>query len=676
MINGMRGLYLIIYLFVLSEANAHTESSDTLKEVSLDSVVVNSNAIGDLRYNKSGAIHISMSTMNEMPKILGNADPIHYSQMLPGISTNGEYDAGIRVWGCETGHNYVSINNSPVYGVEHMMGLFSVMNASHYKSMYLQKSLASGGFPNCLGAVIDMQTDKEVKDSVSGCLDIGLISSQGTIRLPVGKKTCMTLSGRYSYLNLFYSSFLRNNEQETHYSFYDTNINITSHLDERNTLVIDTYMGGDDMKLLLDNSSMRMNMEWGSQMMAVHWENYGKKMIMDNSIFFSRYHNRDNVVYSSLQMLLPSSISELGYKFNARMSSLSFGGNGSLLWIEPQRSEVIWNSGANSGNKNVLNTKEISVYADYTLGISRDISFITGFRESAYFSNGKGYYRSSPSLSIIYDPNDWYDVLLCYSHRNQFLHQTGISSLNTPLEYWTTCGVSGIEPQSSDAISLKLRLRILDNRYSLAIEGYSKWLGQQLEYNGTIYSFLSSESDNAILYSIGRGRNYGVNVTLSKNVGRLRGWIGYAWSKGFRTFDTEYLAGTFPSSHNRDHELNVVATWRIGRKWDVGMTGVYASGTAFTAPKSYMILQNTLIPQFDSHNGKRLSPYYRIDASVNYKMPINRRLQGILNLSVYNLTGHANDLFYYMSIKKNMYQYKCMRFVFRVLPSISYSIRF
>ena len=106
------------------------------------------------------------------------------------------------------------------------------------------------------------------------------------------------------------------------------------------------------------------------------------------------------------------------------------------------------------------------------------------------------------------------------------------------------------------------------------------------------------------------------------------------------------------------------------------MTGVYASGTAFTAPKSYMILQNTLIPQFDSHNGKRLSPYYRIDASVNYKMPINRRLQGILNLSVYNLTGHANDLFYYMSIKKNMYQYKCMRFVFRVLPSISYSIRF
>ena len=94
----MRGLYLIAYLFVLSKANAHTESSDTLKEVSLDSVVVNSNAIGDLRYNKSGAIHISMSTMNEMPKILGNADPIHYSQMLPGISTNGEYDAGIRVW--------------------------------------------------------------------------------------------------------------------------------------------------------------------------------------------------------------------------------------------------------------------------------------------------------------------------------------------------------------------------------------------------------------------------------------------------------------------------------------------------------------------------------------------------------------------------------------------------
>ena len=672
----MRGLYLIAYLFVLSEANAHTESSDTLKEVSLDSVVVNSIVVGDLRYNKSGAIHLSMSAMNEMPKIMGNADPIHYSQMLPGISTNGEYDAGIRVWGCETGHNYVSINNSPVYGVEHMMGLFSVMNASHFKSMHLQKSLASGSFPDCLGAVIDMQTDRDVKDSVSGCLDIGLISSQGTICLPVGKKTCITLSGRYSYLNLLYSSFLRNNEQETRYSFYDTNINLTSHLDDRNTLVIDTYMGGNDMKLMLDNSSMRMDMEWGSQMIAAHWENRGRSMTMDNGIFFSRYHNNDDVVYSSLRMQLPSSIAELGYKFNARMSSLSFGCNGSLLWVEPQRSVVAWNSASASDKGNVVQAKEISMYADYTFGISRDISLVTGFKESAYFCNGKGYYRSSPSLSIIYDPGYWYDASLCYSHRNQFLHQTGVSSLNTPLEYWTTCGVSGIEPQSSDALSLQLRLRMPDTIYSLAIEGYAKWLGRQLEYNGTIYSFLSSETDNAALYSVGSGRNYGVSVTLSKNTGRLRGWIGYAWSKGFRTFDTEYLSGTFPSSHNRDHELNVVATWRICKKWDVGITGVYASGTAFTAPKSYMILQNTLIPHFDSHNANRLSPYYRIDASVNYDMPINRRLHGILNLSIYNLTGHANDLFYYMSIKKDTYQYKCMRFVFRVLPSISYSIRF
>ena len=397
---------------------------------------------------------------------------------------------------------------------------------------------------------------------------------------------------------------------------------------------------------------------------------------MDNGIFFSRYHNNDDVVYSSLRMQLPSSIAELGYKFNARMSSLSFGCNGSLLWVEPQRSVVAWNSASASDKGNVVQAKEISMYADYTFGISRDISLVTGFKESAYFCNGKGYYRSSPSLSIIYDPGYWYDASLCYSHRNQFLHQTGVSSLNTPLEYWTTCGVSGIEPQSSDALSLQLRLRMPDTIYSLAIEGYAKWLGRQLEYNGTIYSFLSSETDNAALYSVGSGRNYGVSVTLSKNTGRLRGWIGYAWSKGFRTFDTEYLSGTFPSSHNRDHELNVVATWRICKKWDVGITGVYASGTAFTAPKSYMILQNTLIPHFDSHNANRLSPYYRIDASVNYDMPINRRLHGILNLSIYNLTGHTNDLFYYMSIKKDTYQYKCMRFVFRVLPSISYSIRF
>ena len=57
------------------------------KSVSLDSVVVVGNTHGtDLRTARDGTTYWNLRMMNDLPKILGNADPLHYSQMLPGIS--------------------------------------------------------------------------------------------------------------------------------------------------------------------------------------------------------------------------------------------------------------------------------------------------------------------------------------------------------------------------------------------------------------------------------------------------------------------------------------------------------------------------------------------------------------------------------------------------------------
>ena len=88
------------------------------KSVSLDSVIVVGNTHGkNLRTSQDGTMYWNLQMMNDLPKILGNADPLHYSQMLPGVSTNGEYDAGLHVMGCDNGHNRISIDGTPVYTV-------------------------------------------------------------------------------------------------------------------------------------------------------------------------------------------------------------------------------------------------------------------------------------------------------------------------------------------------------------------------------------------------------------------------------------------------------------------------------------------------------------------------------------------------------------------------------
>ena len=74
----------------------------------------------------NGISRIDLRMMDDMPRILGNADPMHYAQLLPGIQTNSEYDAGLHVQGCDNAHNIISISGVPLYNVSHLLGFFSV----------------------------------------------------------------------------------------------------------------------------------------------------------------------------------------------------------------------------------------------------------------------------------------------------------------------------------------------------------------------------------------------------------------------------------------------------------------------------------------------------------------------------------------------------------------------
>lgn len=76
----------------------------------LDDIVVEG-AINksSLKIVENGALALELDIMHRLPKILGNADPLRYSQFLPGVQTNAEYDAGLHIYGCDNSHNLVSI---------------------------------------------------------------------------------------------------------------------------------------------------------------------------------------------------------------------------------------------------------------------------------------------------------------------------------------------------------------------------------------------------------------------------------------------------------------------------------------------------------------------------------------------------------------------------------------
>ena len=665
---------MILLMTVTAVINAQTEPGT----VRLDSVVVHGNSsIGSLRISSDGSMLWDMQMMKSLPKILGDADPLHHLQQMPGISTNGEYDAGLHIAGFDNQHNRLSIDGTPLYGVSHLLGLFSIFNASHFKTMRFSKTIATAESPNMLGGEVDMLTHATRSDSITGEGAIGPISSQATVRIPTTQSSHLTLSLRASYMNLLYGSLLKNNEQSMRYSFYDANITWRNKMDESNSLVINLYAGNDNASMDMTDMQTDIEMQWGNFMTAAKWIHVSEYFTLENNTYFTRYHNNSRLVMPDLSVFLPASIAEMGNKLNISCNNWTAGIDASAYWIQPHMPEVRTSYEDLHRGKVTTSAYEISAYTGRNYAISGTLSAEGGLRGTLYHCGSSTWIHLSPSLSIKWKLSHNTDISLGWSLRHQYLHQTGLSTINTPMEYFVSSGMYNIKPQSAHGVSLMIRQSLLHNRYTITLEAYNRYVSEQTEYSGDIHSYLDADYSLSDLLHMGKGHNYGISLLLTKNKGRIRGWIGYTLSRAQRTYNTTYLNGTFPSSHDRTHELNAVVTASLGKRWDVGLTLVYATGTPFTAPKYYYLLGQRLMAEFAEHNANRLRPVFRTDVSINYHLRPTRYINDHgINLSIYNMTAHENDIFYYMHWNEEEFRYTRMRFVVRVMPSISYYMKF
>ena len=190
----------------------------------LDSTVVSVSGRSHLLETGAGGVtRVEISELAVLPSVLGNADPLHFAQMLPSMQTSSELDAGIHIQGCDHQHNLIALDGVPVYGVSHLLGLFSVFNPTHFKSMTY--STVAGG-RNRLGGVIDMHTQAALPKKAGADASLGLVSAQGTFRLPSSRKAAVTVSGRKSLVDLLYGDYLRFDDIPLSYDFGDVNVTL------------------------------------------------------------------------------------------------------------------------------------------------------------------------------------------------------------------------------------------------------------------------------------------------------------------------------------------------------------------------------------------------------------------------------------------------------------------
>lgn len=667
-------LCMLSFIFCALSSPANGQEDESAWNFSLDSITIKGYRYrSPVKANTNGVMLWDMSNMSLLPQILGNADPTHYAQMLPGIQTNNEYRSGINIEGCDNQHNAIFIDGVPIYNVNHLLGFFSTFNSMHFPSMSISKGLVSAGSPNRLGGQLEMLQTTEIPDTASGIVSLGLISSQGTIRLPFNSKTSLTASLRGSYINLLYSRWLKADGQQINYSFYDANVSLVHRLNKSNIFLIDFYSGSDNAGFSEGNYLAAMKAKWGNTMGAAHWIYEKDELSSKTTSYITSYRNRFCFEMQDMSFRLPSNITDFGLKSGVTWKRWNAGIEASWHDIHPQSLEHEGNFNVTDGNAPPMSSFESSLYGNYEHPFAEHIKLLGGVRGSIFKKDHTTYWAIDPSVRLLYE-NQSIQFSATYALRHQYLFQTGFSDFGLPTEFWISSS-EDFRPQYAHELSASCSNFLFNRRFIVSADLFYRRLYHQLGYKGSVLDYVNSVYDinNSMMH--GKGENYGFSLMSSKCSGPLTGWLSYTYTHARRSFGETGREKSYPASHERTHEVNAVATYILNKHWSFGGTVVYASGTPFTAAKSVYTLNKNVIIKYGEYNAARLHPYFRLDISANYKW--RRKAEHGVNFSLYNVSSRDNELFYYLKTRADgSFVYRPVTFVLHILPSVSYYIKF
>jgi hypothetical protein len=219
------------------------------------------------------------------------------------------------------------------------------------------------------------------------------------------------------------------------------------------------------------------------------------------------------------------------------------------------------------------------------------------------------------------------------------------------------------------------------NTYETSVEVYYKTMENQIEYEE---GFLPENTANSNLdnyFVAGKGWSYGAEFFLKKNKGKFNGWVGYtlAWTK--RKFPDLNNGRVFFPKYDRRHDISVVLSYDIGKRWTLGATWIYATGNLNTFPERVYVLSNgDIVEDYGGQrNNYRLAPYHRMDFSATLKGKKHKRYESSWNFSIFNVYNRYNPYIIYFdntySADKITIEAKQIS-LFPMIPSVSYNFKF
>jgi outer membrane receptor protein involved in Fe transport len=381
---------------------------------------------------------------------------------------------------------------------------------------------------------------------------------------------------------------------------------------------------------------------------------------------------------------------------------LKYGINASLYnfkpgEVVPQAQNVIFN-GIKVPNKNAV---EAAAYISNEQKINEKFSLQYGLRYSTFSNIGKGksyvygdesketitdtiQYKPleliqfhnglEPRFSARYEISKNTALKISYMRTMQYLHLVSNSTVSSPLDLWVPAD-NFIEPIKANQVALGIFKNFADNLIETSIEGFYKHMKDIIDYKDNAELLLTDKIEKEVFS--GNGYSFGAEFLVRKNTGKFTGWISYTLSRTRRQANGINDNKEYAATHDRTHNVNVVASYSASNRVELGLNWTYNTGIAVTFPAGKFVYEGNLYPFFTERNGYRMPAYHRMDMSATLKRKNHetKKLYYEWNFSVYNVYYRKNPFSIIFEVDNDATVAKKI-YLFAIVPSISWNFKF
>lgn len=534
---------------------------------------------------------VHVLSVEEIAKIPGNnGDALRAVMSMPGVARPPGGDGLLIVRGSAPRDTQVFVDGTRIPLVYHFGGLSSVIPSEMLERIDFYPGNFGPQFGRAMGGVIDVGVRSPRKDRLHGLLQFDLVDGRFLLESPINSSTRFMVAGRRSWIDAWLGSALKAAGVGVSAApvYYDYQAMVEHDATRDTTLRLFVFGGDDRFRLQLkspDSGDPTIGGAFGQhsrfwQVQARAETRFNQRVVLRTQVSTGNEAEELrvgdlNVDYSFFSVRGRADV-------RAQLSNHVTGIAGlDVNWarydvmvrLPPIDFESNQDQGPLFGRETIEQTGRgqsfrPAAYAALEVRPVKGMKLMPGVRTD--YTHDTKRWTVDPRLGVRYDL------------RSDFPRTTlkgGIGLFHQPPDEYESkkpFGTPGVRSNRALHSSLGIEQEITPE-IELSVEGFHKRLD-----NLVVSQPAADSAEGGTAYkNIGSGRSYGAEVLLRyKPTGRLFGWVAYTLSR------SEREAGpgqpTYVYDYDQTHNLTALASYKLGRGWQVGARFRYITGSPYT----------------------------------------------------------------------------------------------